>query len=282
MAIGQAQLVDLLTEYRRRNWAGVQTPEWQQKIVRSMAAEGEPRSLRRIADCLSLPRNARILDVGSGVGSFVVACRKRGLHAFGVEPDRIGQGATLTSLQIARQRLDAAIFAAAVGEQLPFAGESFDLVVMDQVLEHVGNQAAVVAEAFRVLKPGGAMYVACPNYLRFYEPHYKIWLGPLMPKPLASLYLRLRGRDPVLLKQITYTTNRRIRALFRGAHVRDLNREDIVAACMASNIPDRSRIGRLIARLAQTKLLGEVVIWAASFYIRLREGGCEFLVRKEA
>lgn len=282
MAIGQTQLVDLLTEYRRRNWAGVQTPEWQQKIVRSMAEEGEPRSLRRITNCLSLPPNARILDVGSGVGSFVVACRKRGLQAFGVEPDRIGQGAKLTSLQIARQRLDAPVFAAGVGEQLPFAGESFDLVVMDQVLEHVGNQAAVVAEAFRVLKLGGAMYVACPNYLRFYEPHYKIWLLPLLPKPLASLYLRLRGRDPVLLKQITYTTNRRVRALFKGTHVRDLNREDIVATCMASNTPQRNRLGRLISRLAQTKLLGGAVIWAAALYIRWREGGCEFLVRKEA
>jgi ubiquinone/menaquinone biosynthesis C-methylase UbiE len=84
-----------------------------------------------------------------------------------------------------------------VGERLPFRDSTFDLVVMDQVIEHVAEQKQVLDEALRVLKSGGALYIACPNYLRFYEPHYKIWFISLLPKFLGGVYLRLRGRDPI-------------------------------------------------------------------------------------
>jgi ubiquinone/menaquinone biosynthesis C-methylase UbiE len=174
MAIDQAELRDLLTEYRRENWKGIQTPEWQQKIVADMSQEesGEPAVLKRIARYWSPPPDPLILDLGSGAGNFVVACRKRGLRAFGVEPDRIGAGSSLTSLEIAARRLDKGAFAAAVGEQLPFRDGTFDLVVLDQVMEHVTDQKKVLTEAMRVVKPEGVIYIACPNYLRFYEPHY--------------------------------------------------------------------------------------------------------------
>ncbi len=172
MAINQAQLRDLLTEHRRKNWNRIQTPEWQKKIVLSLVQEQEPRVLRRIAPFFKLPADPLILDLGSGTGNLVVACRRRGLRAFGVEPDRIGQNSSATALGIASKRLDSPPFAAAVGEQLPFADSTFDLVLMDQVIEHVVNQKQVLTEAWRVLKPGGVLYVACPNYLRFYEPHY--------------------------------------------------------------------------------------------------------------
>lgn len=287
MTINQAQLVDLLTAYRRENWRGIQTPEWQLKIVRSMAQaeDEEPPVLKRIAPYWQLPHNARILDLGSGVGNFVVACRKRGLQAFGIEPDRIGRGTKLTSLQIARRRLDSSVVAAAVGEQLPFSDSSFDLVVMDQVIEHVSNQLRVLAEAYRVLKPGGAIYVACPNYLRFYEPHYKIWFLPLMPKFLASIFLRLRSRNPVLLKQVTYTTNWRVRKLLRTitpAQLIDLNRDSFFAKCTGAQPASASRRARLVQTLADHAIFCRPVLWAASFYLRVREGGCEMLALKEA
>lgn len=284
MAINQAQLVDLLTEYRRENWRGIQTPEWQDRIVHSMVEYQEPAILQRVAPYWKLPRGARILDLGSGVGNFVVACRKQGLRAYGIEPDRIGQGSSVTSLQIARRRLDSPAFAAALGEQLPFADATFDFVVLDQVIEHVSDQSRVLEEAFRVLKPGGAMYVACPNYLRFYEPHYKVRFFPLLPKVLGSLYLRLRGRDPVLLKQLKYTTNWRVRKLLKRVqpeHLVDLNGEDVRRKFSVPRV-FTSRKARLVQQLTRIPWLSSPVLRAASFYVRLREGGCEMLAVKEA
>lgn len=95
----------------------------------------------------------------------------------------------------------------AFGESIPLEDESVDLIVSLQVLEHVRNPAAVLSEAYRVLRPGGHFFLACENYLSFYEPHYRVpWL-PLMPKRLGALYLRAIGRSPRFLEEaITYVT----------------------------------------------------------------------------
>ncbi|HKW16385.1 MAG TPA: class I SAM-dependent methyltransferase [Terriglobales bacterium] len=284
MAINQAQLVDLLTEYRRENWRGIQTPEWQREIVRGVAEESEPRILSRIAAHWELPYDPLILDLGSGVGNFVVACRMRGLRAFGVEPDRIGQGSSITSLQIAGKRTQSGAFAAATGEQLPFPDAIFDLIVLDQVIEHVQSQKAVLAEALRVLKPAGAIYLACPNYLRFYEPHYKVAFLPLIPKFLGAFYLRLRGRDPVLLRQLTYTTNWRIRKLLRQfqACFIDLNESGFLAKCVGQKVRASTRRARVVQTLTRLPILSRFTLLLASVYIRVREGGSEFVVFRRA
>ena len=214
--LSESELRALVLQYRRQNWQGIQTPQWQERIAEDILRDDGETVLRAIADFWTAPPGAAVLDIGSGVGSFVVACRKRGFRAFGIEPDRIGQGGRISSIQIARRRLENQVFVVSVGERLPFADRSFDLITMNQVMEHVSEQAAVLNEALRVLKDGGAIYIASPNYLRFYEPHYKIKWFPLLPKFLGRGYLRLRGRDPVLLDQLTYTTNARLRALFRG------------------------------------------------------------------
>ena len=53
------------------------------------------------------------------------------------------------------------------GERLPFPPESFDLVIVRNCLDHVQAPEAVVAEAARVLRPGGLAYVWCHVYSRF-------------------------------------------------------------------------------------------------------------------
>lgn len=140
-----------------------------------------------------------VLDLGSGLGGVATEADARGAQVVAIEP---GAGWR----EIASERLGYAVMNA-VGERLPLASNSIDLVVSLQVLEHVQNPAQVVKEVYRVLKPGGYFYFAYENYLGFREPHYRLpWL-PLLPKPLGSKYLRMRGRDPrFLLEAVTYTT----------------------------------------------------------------------------
>ncbi len=103
--IAESELRALLLEYRRENWNGIQPEATQRQIVEDLIHGDAEGPLRQVEPYLAISADSRILDLGSGVGSFVVACRRRGLRAFGLEPDRIGQGAKITSIQIARRRL---------------------------------------------------------------------------------------------------------------------------------------------------------------------------------
>ncbi len=282
--IGDFELRELLLAYRRENWNGIQPEVIQRRIVDDLIQGDAEGPLRQIEPYLALSAASRILDLGSGVGSFVVACRHRGLRAFGAEPDRIGQGAKITSIQIARRRLASSVFASAVGEKLPFPDASFDFVAMNQVIEHVADQSMVVREAARVVREHGVIYVACPNYLRFYEPHYKIFWVPLLPKSLGRLYLRLRGRSPAMLDQLTYTTNSRVRRLLSNLGsdytVLDLHREQFLRKRAAAGFAARST--RLVAKFTELPIVGAAILWALQKYGSAAEGGCEMLVIRKS
>ena len=109
----------------------------------------------------------RILDIGCGVGAFVRRLREISPHVYGVDVDaeRVAEGAA-----------EVPNLGLAVGEHLPFAEGTFDVVLLHEVLEHVTDDVATLAEARRVLAPGGRVVVFCPNRLYPFETH-GIFLG---------------------------------------------------------------------------------------------------------
>jgi SAM-dependent methyltransferase len=276
----ESEIRNLLLRYRRENWEGIQPPEVQDRVVDDLMRCDANGLLNKVAPYRPISARSRLLDLGSGVGSFVAACRDQGLDCFGIEPDRIGNGTELTAIQIARRRVAQPVFAAALGENLPFADRTFDLVTMNQVIEHVSDQRAVLREATRVLKDGGVLYVACPNYLRFYEPHYKIFWLPLMPKFLGRIYLRLRGRRPVMLGQITYTTNGRLHQLLKSLGpaytVFDLHREQFLKKRVEGSFAAWST--RLVSKLTHLRVFGPVILRSVLWFGSIRQGGCEWVV----
>ena len=77
---------------------------------------------------------------------------------------------------------------------LPFPDNHFDIVISSQVYEHVPDAVVMMREIYRVLKPGGSCYFAAGNRLCWNEPHYKLPLLSVIPRPLAHHYLRLTKR----------------------------------------------------------------------------------------
>jgi SAM-dependent methyltransferase len=145
-----------------------------------------------------------VLDLGAGLGGMSEELVIRGARVTALEPGVAW--ADITKRRVERHGRDFRLVQA-FGESIPLPAASVDLVVSLQVLEHVKDPGKVLAEVWRVLRPGGHFYLACENYLAFYEPHYRVpWL-PLLPKSFGALYLRLIGRSPKFLDEaVTYIT----------------------------------------------------------------------------
>lgn len=158
----------------------------------------------------SLRDSDRILDIGSGFGSFVLACRNRGLNAMGVEISEYEIAFARRRLSVLRPDDDAeSVYLLNDARQLRGERNSFGAITLWNVLEHIDDADRVIRTAADLLMPGGALFVICPNYAAFrQEAHYHVpWL-PLLPRTLASLYLKSIGRDPGFFEtSIFYRTN---------------------------------------------------------------------------
>lgn len=96
-----------------------------------------------------------LLDVGCGVGHFLTAAQKRGWQVRGVDPSPwpADHAREKGGLSVDTMTLEAAHFPEA----------SFDVVTLWSTVEHLPDPAGVLQEGLRVLRPGGAMWVAVPN-----------------------------------------------------------------------------------------------------------------------
>lgn len=77
---------------------------------------------------------------------------------------------------------------------MAFAEGAFDIVICAHVYEHVPDATRLMDEIHRVLRPGGVCYFAAGNRLNIQEPHYKLPLLSVLPKPISHTYFRLCGR----------------------------------------------------------------------------------------
>ncbi len=97
-------------------------------------------------------RGLRVLEVGVGMGADYLEWLKAGANATGVD-------LSAASIERARQRCQQAGYQpdlrVADAEQLPFPGNSFDIVYSYGVMHHSPNTNQCIREAWRVLKPGG-------------------------------------------------------------------------------------------------------------------------------
>jgi SAM-dependent methyltransferase len=111
----------------------------------------------------------KVLDYGCGAGEVVGIMRRNELDAYVCE--LFYQGGDLSE-QVPADIQDR-IFAMH-GDRIPFPDESFDLVISNQVLEHVPDLDVVLAEMRRVLKPGGICLSVFPHREVWREGHCNI------------------------------------------------------------------------------------------------------------
>jgi SAM-dependent methyltransferase len=122
---------------------------------------GQERRLQQIRQYVPL-EGRRILDVGCGLGMYVEQFRRYSddVHGVDVDPDKVARAsARLPNIQTAP------------AERLPFPDEHFDVVLLNEVIEHVDDDRQTIREAVRCTRPGGHIVIYAPNRLYPFETH---------------------------------------------------------------------------------------------------------------
>ncbi len=128
-------------------------------------------------DRLAIGPSTTVIDVGCGAGRHAFEAYRRGANVIAFDRDeselRSVEG-TLRAMAEAGEAPAAASANVVLGDalQLPYADETFDCVIASEILEHIPQDTAAIAELVRVLKVGGTMAVSVPRWL----PEQVCWL----------------------------------------------------------------------------------------------------------
>ncbi len=144
-----------------------------------------------LAGSAGLRAGSRVLDLGCGTAGTGVAFALAGHRVLGVDSslhmlELAGLRAADEGAELRRVAGD--------GRRLPLCTSRFDLVVCDQVIEHVERYPELLEEAYRVLKPGGLLLLSAPHRLALHERHTDLLFAGWLPHWLAGRYAHLRGR----------------------------------------------------------------------------------------
>jgi 2-polyprenyl-3-methyl-5-hydroxy-6-metoxy-1,4-benzoquinol methylase len=115
----------------------------------------------------------KLLDIGAGTGDFLVVAKTDGWQTTGIEPSQKAKTIAINK---------GVTFADSLAS---LEDNSFDVITMWHVLEHVPNLEEYISELKRLLKPSGTIVIAVPNFKSFDANFYgKYWAAFDVPRHL--------------------------------------------------------------------------------------------------
>jgi SAM-dependent methyltransferase len=134
--------------YERDLWAG-RAGAYERGFARLTA-----RAIGPLLDAADVTDGSRVLDLGTGPGFVAAEASRRGAKVSAVDADP-------QMAETAARNAPAAEVRVAVLPDLPYADETFDAVVGNFVINHVGEPATTLQELRRLLRPGGRLALTC-------------------------------------------------------------------------------------------------------------------------
>ncbi len=158
--------------------------------------------IERLLDLHSRPQPIRMLEIGTGSGGIA--------HFFGTHPT-LRCDVDAVDVVDNRQVFDGYRFQTVSDTTLPFSDRSFDIILSNHVIEHVGDHVAQLShlrEVHRVLRKNGVGYLAVPNRWMLIEPHYRLPFLSWWPHSWRTPYLRIMRKgthydcEPLRMRQL--------------------------------------------------------------------------------
>jgi 2-polyprenyl-3-methyl-5-hydroxy-6-metoxy-1,4-benzoquinol methylase len=116
-------------------------------------------------------QKGKLLDIGAGTGDFLVVAKNDGWDTTGIEPSEKAKTIAINK---------GVNFAANLSD---LENNSFDVITMWHVLEHVPNLEEYILELKRLLKPTGTILIAVPNFKSFDANYYgRFWAAYDVPR----------------------------------------------------------------------------------------------------
>ncbi|MGB2955829.1 MAG: class I SAM-dependent methyltransferase [Anaerolineales bacterium] len=189
---------------------------------------GQQRRLDMIKAAAGKRIEGKILETGCGIGLYLEHLNLLGGELIGMEYE-------LSRAIQAKEKFTQILGAA--GEYMPFPTGTFDLILSNEVIEHVTDDKQFVHEMVRTLKPGGRIVLFCPNRWYPFETHGIYWRGTYRfgNKPLVN-YLPLPFRNR-LAPHVRIYTRKNLNELFYNLPVQFIKRTVIFGGY--DNIIDR-------------------------------------------
>ena len=119
--------------------------------------------LLALVDELGLQTEAPVLDAGCGTGYLAAALTKRRYQTWGIDTSAAMLAETRRRLRREAPKADLGRYLLGSVEKLPYKDESFELVCSVGVIEYLEEDGSLLAETYRVLRPGGFLVLSVTN-----------------------------------------------------------------------------------------------------------------------
>jgi SAM-dependent methyltransferase len=156
----------------------------------------EKKALKVLAVCRHFsPRplsELTCLDLGSSTGIMTERFADEFKRVIALDIDRDGLFAGKRNNR--KSNID---YLCSDGAELPLADNSVDVVICNQIYEHVDNQSGLLMEIYRTMKDSGFCYFGAGNRYVLIEGHYFLPFLSWLPHRLADIYMKLAGKKGI-------------------------------------------------------------------------------------